>query len=81
MIRTASIAFSMLLGIASAWGAGFDCGKFQKNGDGTWRAVQAVEIYGPRGRIDFTPDETYKVGQEKMGLDIAKLLDANCAKK
>ena len=35
----------------------------------------------PRGRIDFTPDEVYKQGQEKMGLDLAKLLDANCSKK
>ena len=43
--------------------------------------MQALEIRGPRGRIDFTPDETYKVGQEKMGLDLAKLLDANCEKK
>lgn len=81
MTRTLLIAVCMLAGVAAAQATGFDCGKFQKNDDGTWHAVQAVEIFGPRGRIDFTPDETYKVGQEKQGLDIAKLLDANCAKK
>ncbi len=67
--------------LGSAQAAGFDCSKFEHQSDGTWKVVQALEIRGPRGRIDFTPDETYKEGQEKMGLDLAKLLDANCAKK
>ena len=70
-----------MLGLASAQAGGFDCGKFQKNDDGSWHALQAVEIFGPNGRLDFTPDETYRVGQPKAGLDMAKLLDANCAKK
>ncbi len=67
--------------LSSAQAAGFDCSKFEHQSDGSWKVVQALEIRGPRGRIDFTPDETYKVGQEKMGLDLAKLLDANCEKK
>lgn len=76
------LAFMM---VAAAFGgaqaAGFDCSKFEHQPDGSWKVVQALEIRGPRGRIDFTPDEVYKEGQEKMGLDLAKLLDANCAKK
>ena len=65
----------------AAHAAGFDCGKFEHQPDGSWKVVQALEIRGPHGRIDFTPDEVYKEGQEKMGLDLAKLLDANCLKK
>lgn len=81
MTRT-TIGLSMLLvSLGTAQAAGFDCSKFTRNNDGTWQVVQALEIKGPRGRIDFTPNETYKEGQEKMGLDLAKLLNANCARK
>ncbi len=81
MIRGICVGVSLLVGLTAAQAAGFDCTRFQKNPDGTWRANQATEIYGPRGRIDFTPGEVYKIGQDKLGLDIAKLLDANCDKK
>lgn len=67
--------------LGSAQAAGFDCSKFEHQPDGSWKVVQALEITGPRGRIDFTPNETYTEGHEKMGLDLAKLLDANCLKK
>ncbi len=86
MVRSALVSGACFVG-ASIWlaaqaqAAGFDCSKFQKNEDGSWRVVQALEIYGPNGRIDFTPNETYALGQQKQGLDMAKLLDANCAKK
>ncbi len=70
-----------LAAATSAGAVGLDCSKFERQPDGSWKVVQALEIRGPRGRIDFTPDETYREGQEKMGLDLAKLLDANCAKK
>ncbi len=81
MVRLASIAFAAITIASSAHAAGFDCSKFIHNDDGTWRVVQALEIRGPHGRIDFTPNETYTEGNEKMGLDLAKLLNANCAKK
>ena len=71
----------LVAALGSAQAAGFDCSKFEHPPDGSWKVIQALEIRGPRGRIDFTPDETYKKGQEKMGLDLAKLLDANCSKK
>ena len=71
----------LVAALGSAQAAGFDCSKFEHQPDGSWKVIQALEIRGPRGRIDFTPDETYKEGQEKMGLDLAKLLDANCSKK
>ena len=81
MMRLVTTAFALFGAIASAQAAGFDCTRFSKNPDGSWHANQPTEIYGPRGRIDFTPGESYKVGQDKLGLDIAKLLDANCDKK
>ena len=86
MLRSAYVISACLVGaslysIAQVQAAGFDCSKFEKNADGSWRVVQALEIYGPNGRIDFTPNETYAEGQQKNGLDMAKLLDANCSKK
>ena len=91
MTRTALIALAAVIGLAlaglvsaglvSAWAGGFDCSRFEKNGDGTWGALQATEIGGPGGRVDFTPGEVYRLGQERKGLDIAKLLNANCDKK
>ncbi len=71
----------VLASLSASRAAGFDCSKFEHQGDGSWKVVQALEIRGPHGRIDFTPDEVYKEGQEKMGLDLARLLDANCSKK
>lgn len=79
-MRTILIVLSLALG-ASAAHAGFDCSKWQKNDDGTWSAKEAVEIGGPAGRLDYTPGEIYKEGQTKNGLDIVKLLNANCAAK
>ena len=76
-----ALAALMLLAAENAKAGGFDCGKFEQQPDGTWKVVEPLQIRGPRGRIDFTPDEIYKEGQEKMGLDLAKLLDANCIKK
>lgn len=67
------------LGAASAQ-AGFDCSKWQHNEDKSWSAKEPVEIGGRAGRLDYVPGETYRVGEQKNGLDIAKLLDANCAK-
>ena len=86
MTRTALIALAAitglpLAGLGSARAGGFDCSRFEKNSDGTWGAVQATEIGGPGGRVDFTPGEVYRLGQERKGLDIAKLLNANCDKK
>jgi hypothetical protein len=79
---TASVALLTLAVFQAAPArAGFDCSKFARNDDGSWHVVQALEIKGPHGRIDFTPNETYTEGHEKMGLDIAKLLNANCVKK
>ena len=80
IVRSALVGALVLGAIASAQAAGFDCSRFKKNDDGTWGAVQATEIGGPTGRIDFTPGEIYKAGETRKGLDIAKLLDANCAK-
>lgn len=67
--------------IAPVFAAGFDCGKWQKNADGSWSAKEPVEIGGPAGRLDYVPDHEYKEGQSMNGLDIAKLLNANCTKK
>lgn len=80
-MRYTLAALTIVATLGGAQAAGFDCTKFEHQPDGSWKVVQAIEIRGPRGRIDFTPDETYKAGQEKMGLDLAKLLDANCSKK
>lgn len=80
-MRVLFVTLILATGLCRAQAAGFDCSKFEHQPDGSWKVVQALEIRGPRGRIDFTPDETYKEGQEKMGLDIAKLLDTNCSKK
>ncbi len=71
----------VIAALDSAQAASFDCSKFEHQSDGSWKVIQALEIRGPRGRIDFTPDEIYKEGQDKMGLDLAKLLDANCIGK
>ena len=60
--------------------AAFDCGKWQKNDDGSWSAKEPVEIGGRAGRLDYMPGEIYKEGETKNGLDIVKLLNANCAK-
>lgn len=78
---TALAATALLAGASSAGAVGFDCSKFARNDDGSWKALAPLQIKGPHGRIDFTPDETYTEGHEKMGLDMAKLLNANCAKK
>lgn len=85
MIRSALVVCACLGGATlslpgPAFAAGFDCSKFARNDDGSWRVIQALEIRGPQGRIDFTPNETYTEGHEKMGLDLAKLLNANCPK-
>lgn len=74
------IVAMVCFGSASAF-AGFDCGKWQKNADGSWSAKEPVEIGGRAGRLDYMPGEEYKEGQTKNGLDIAKLLNANCTKK
>ena len=79
-VRAALVGVTVLGLAASAQAAGFDCSRFKKNDDGTWGAVQATEIGGPTGRIDFTPGEVYKAGESRKGLDIVKLLDANCSK-
>ena len=80
MIR---IALTGLLLAASATTAmaAFPCEKFGKNPDGTWGVKEAVEIFGPNGRLDFTPGDIYRKGETKAGLDTAQLLEANCAKK
>ena len=52
-----------------------------RNDDGSWHVLQPLQIRSSHGLIDFMPDETYTEGHEKLGLDIAKLLNANCAKK
>ena len=78
--RLALVGTVSLSLFASAQAAGFDCSRFKKNDDGTWGAVQATEIGGPTGRLDFVPGEVYKAGETRKGLDIVKLLDANCAK-
>jgi hypothetical protein len=84
MIRIAYVsAFAALAigaGVSTAQ-AGFDCSKFARNDDGSWRVLQPLQIRTAHGLIDFTPDETYTEGHEKLGLDMAKLLNANCAKK
>lgn len=80
MLRAPLLIIVFVAALSPAHAAGFDCSKFEKNGDGTWRVVQALEIKGPHGRIDFTPNETYKEGEERLGLDLAKLLNANCGK-
>lgn len=81
MRRIALTCLFVFATVTGAAAAGFDCSKFVHNDDGSWRVVQALQIRGPHGRIDYTPDEVYREGTEKMGLDIAKLLNANCAKK
>ncbi len=65
---------------ASAQAGGFDCSKWQHNEDKSWSAKEPVEIGGQAGRLDYVPGEVYRVGEQKNGLDIAKLLDANCVK-
>ncbi len=81
MLRFALIALGLAAGLSSAAAAGFPCEKFEKNPDGTWAAKEPVEIFGPNGRLDFTPGETYREGQPVNRLDVAKLLTANCDKK
>ena len=80
-MRVSLASLFVLASLSGSHAAGFDCSKFEHQDDGSWKVVQALEIRGPHGRIDFTPDEVYKEGQEKLGLDLARLLDANCAKK
>ena len=65
---------------ATAAQAGFYCSKWQRNDDKSWSAKEPVEIGGRAGRIDYLPGEAYRAGESKNGLDIAKLLDTNCAK-
>lgn len=81
MTRLALIALLLATGATSALAAAFPCEKFAKNPDGSWGVKEAVEIFGPNGRLDFTPGDTYRKGETKAGLDTAQLLDANCAKK
>ena len=84
MTRSLQLASIVALALAASAGtaaAAFQCEKFQKNPDGSWAAKEPVEIFGPNGRLDFTPGETYREGQTKQGLDMAKLLAANCDKK
>ena len=76
IILAAALTF---VGCASAQ-AGFDCSKWQKGDDGSWSAKEPVEIGGRAGRLDYMPGEVYKEGEQKNGLDIVKLLNANCAK-
>ena len=81
-MKTSLFAAAVLFGfVASAHAAGFDCSKWTKNSDGTWSAKEPVEIGGAAGRLDYTPGEIYKEGESKNGLDIVKLLNANCAAK
>jgi hypothetical protein len=81
MLRTALIALALTAGTTAAVAANFPCEKFGRNADGTWGAKEPVQIFGPNGRLDFTPGEVYKKGETKAGLDTAQLLEANCAKK
>ena len=84
MTRTIHLASIVALAFAAGVGpaaAAFHCEKIDKNPDGTWAAKEPVEIFGPNGRLDFTPGETYREGQTKAGFDMAKLLAANCDKK
>ena len=81
MTRSILIALAVLSGAATAQAAGFDCSKWQKNDDGSWSAKEPIEIGGPAGRLDYMPGEIYKEGDSKNGLDIAKLLNANCSGK
>ena len=80
MLRFALIGLFLAASATTAL-AGFPCEKFGKNADGSWAPKEPVEIFGPNGRLDFTPGETYRKGETKAGLDTAQLLDANCAKK
>ena len=81
MIRFALIGLFITVGLGQAAATDFPCAKFDKSADGSWAAKEPVEIFGPNGRLDFTPGETYRQGDQKAGFDIAKLLDANCAKR
>lgn len=81
MTRFALAALLLAASAAPAFAGGFPCEKFGKNPDGTWGAKEPVQIFGPNGRLDFTPGEIYKKGETKAGLDTAQLLDANCEKK
>jgi hypothetical protein len=76
-----ALAIAAIAALATPALAGFDCDKFARNDDGSWRATQPLQIKTQHGLIDFTPNETYTEGHAKMGLDMAKLLNANCAKK
>lgn len=79
MTRLILTAALLCAGAASAQAA-FDCSKWQHNDDKSWSAKEPVEIGGRAGRLDFVPGEIYREGESKNGLDIAKLLDANCTK-
>ncbi len=79
-MRATLVLLTLAAVLGQAHAAGFECNKFEHQSDGSWKVVEPLEIRGPHGRIDFTPDEVYREGQEKMGLDLAKLLDANCKK-
>lgn len=80
-MRATLVVLTFVAALSQAQAAGFECNKFEHQPDGSWKVIEPLEIRGPHGRIDFTPDEVYREGQEKMGLDLAKLLDANCVKK
>ena len=83
-MRRLILAAALAGAAAGAWTvaahAAFDCSKWEKNDDKSWSAKEPVEIGGQAGRLDYVPGEKYHEGESKNGLDIAKLLNANCTK-
>lgn len=56
------------------------CSAFRNNGDGSWTSIAIVTISSPGGgHIQIGPGMTFSRGVRFMGIDLAALLDANCA--
>jgi hypothetical protein len=48
---------------------------FERNPDGSWTCQAHVTLYGPQGRIQIVPGNTFSAGTLVMGVDVAQLLE------
>jgi len=55
------------------------CEAFRKNPDGSWTTTKQVTIEGPSGKVVLAPGQTFREGAQFMGLDLASLLNEQCA--
>jgi len=56
------------------------CDSFRKNPDGSWTCIKPAAIMKPDGGVvELSPGITFRKGVAFMGVDVAGLLDENCA--